>query len=270
MEKTIKNILVHCDNNDTMKNVLDVAFLLSSIYDSKVTIANISEKKNEEAFKNKVEQALKDVDKPLPKNIDFMVKEGKSFKEIVSIANEIHADSIIINNEVPKGFHFFDENTPYKAAMNAPCPVITIGNSQELKNIKKIVLPIDSTVETRQKIPMALSLVKHFDAELVLVGICEEKTGEDRTRMEHYLDQSFQFINEKGFHAEEKVIIHKDICNELIKYANSIQADIIMITAEDSTSGIFSQSYAEQIIHKSNIPVMSVQPKDLKLTYAAL
>jgi nucleotide-binding universal stress UspA family protein len=271
MEKNVKNILVHYDSQDMLPSVVDVAVVLSTMFNSSLTFAHVGEKTNNyDEYKNTLESLLKQKNLPAETQIKFLKKEGKSYVEIVNIAKEINADSIIIKNEHSKGLHFFDDNTPFDAVMAAPCPVITLSKNVRLDNIKNIILPIDHTLETRQKIPMAINLAKHFDATIHIVAVGENKSGELKVKLDHYAEQSKKYIEEKGVKYTFTTIIGNDICTSVINYAQQVNGDIILITADGASNGIFSQPYAAQIINKSPIPVMSLQAKDLKVSYAAL
>ena len=44
----------------------------------------------------------------------------------------------------------------YRVASAAPCPVITIRETFEKETFSRILVPLDNSKETRQKIPMAI------------------------------------------------------------------------------------------------------------------
>jgi len=57
----------------------------------------------------------------------------------------------------------------------------------------------------------------------------------------------------------------KNPTDATIEYATKVDANLIVIMTDQTTSfkNLFLGPYAEQMIHRSPIPVMSIKPKDL-------
>ena len=57
---------------------------------------------------------------------------------------------------------------------------------------------------------------------------------------------------------------YSNYCETVMHYADSIQADLVVINTEQDRviSQIFLGTNAQQIVHKSQIPVLCIHPED--------
>ena len=85
----------------------------------------------------------------------------------------------------------------------------------------------------------------------------------------HYAEQSKKFLEEKGIKTTYDVVLGKNICDTVLEYESKSNADLIIVTADEEVSMLFESCF-EKVIRKSAIPVMSVQAKDLKVSWAGM
>ena len=64
----------------------------------------------------------------------------------------------------------------------------------EKKHISEILFPIDSTMETRQKVPFATELAKYFDAEIHLLGVYSTNVKDIKNLVEGYTKQAMEYV----------------------------------------------------------------------------
>lgn len=55
----------------------------------------------------------------------------------------------------------------------------------------------------------------------------------------------------------------------IIEYAQEAEAGLLLIMTETESAGVFMDTYAQQLVNQSPIPVMSVHSRDTKLTGAS-
>ena len=264
----MKNILVHYNSAEELNSVIDAALTLNKAYKTDITFAHVAEKAGQKDIdlQNQIQSLIKDRVSP-GSNIKFVNKEGKPYQEIPEIAKDHHI--IIMKSEEEKGFHLFKSNSVYNAVVDSPCPVLTF-KENGLKKIQSIVIPIDTSAESRQKIPKAIDIAKHFNATIHILAYGPENIGkEEKRKLELYADQADHFIKEKGVKSVVDIALGKNVIDMVIKYAEKNAVDMIIITVEEDAS-YFGSSAAEKLIINSPIPVLSIQPKDLKVSWAGL
>ena len=118
-----------------------------------------------------VEKALDLIGKyqpELPGNkISWKIKTGKVYSEIAKEAKTSKAFLVVSGTHGASGFeHFWIGSNANRIVSACNCPVITIRGGINIKRpLKKIVMSIDSTQETRQKASFTGMLAKAHDAD---------------------------------------------------------------------------------------------------------
>lgn len=182
---------------------------------------------------------------------DIVRKSAESLKAIIAATNEIEADLLI----VPA-----DKNS--QNLINAlEIPVLTVKDEFTSKPVKHIVMPIHDKPETRQKVPVAVELAKHFGAVVDIVAIYGNG-HEEQVRVKSYANQTDRFMTEKGIECTVNFVNHSKVPEATIQFAKENDADLIIIM-NDRDAGFFSTSFSEKIIRDSPVPVITVEPKDL-------
>lgn len=202
--------------------------------------------------------------KSLGINVEQSFREGNFHRGTLEMANHFGAEIILCGaDNITR--RFWNGSQTYKLLREAKCPVISIQNPMRRKSIERILVPIDSSTETRQKIPTALKYAQLFGAEVHIVGLASSKSKEVVGTVNSYANQSIYFLNERGVDAQFEMMIGSNITDMTLHYADQIEADLIIIMAveEPNPYGFFEGSFPEQMILKSaTIPVLAIQQRD--------
>jgi nucleotide-binding universal stress UspA family protein len=198
--------------------------------------------------------------------LDFKTRKGKVYIEIAQQAKMINADLIITGTHGVSGFEeFWIGSNAYRIVTNAPCPVITLRHDAKIKDVKKIVIPIDSSQETRQKIPVASQLAAYFNSEIHVLSLYSTTLKSVHRRVDNYARQVTDYFKERNVKFVLETRASENITRSTIEYAESIGADLIAIMTEQetTTANIFLGPYAQQMVNHSPIPVLSMRSKEL-------
>jgi len=213
-------------------------------------------------------QELIDKYQPALKNnkLEYKICEGKVYKELCKEAEVENADMIIVGTHGSSGFEeFWIGSNAYRIVSHAPCPVITVRTQYEFdSDIKNIVIPIDSTLETRQKLPFTTKLAKYFGAEINIVSLYSTTIKAVRNRVDNYSKQVAKYLDEENVNYTLEAIEAENITNSTIEYARKMDAELIAIMTEQetTTANLFLGAYAQQMVNHSPIPVLSVHAKE--------
>jgi nucleotide-binding universal stress UspA family protein len=154
-----------------------------------------------------------------------------------------------------------------KIVTYSPCPVITVRETYPIKKtIKKIVLPLDNSAATRQKVPFAMEMARVFNAEIHVLELQSSTLKSIRRIVTKYTEQVERFLKENEIKYQLKSVDCDNITTATIQYAEEIGADqiFIMTEQEQETSNIWLGPFAMQMVNNSPIPVISIQPKVLE------
>lgn len=188
---------------------------------------------------------------------------GTIFSEIISVSKEHTIDLIIMGTHGISGFaEFFVGSNTYKVATQSECPVISIQSHSKKLGFKEILLPIDLSAHSRQKVHHAIVIAKHFVSKIHLIGLEDSTDESELKKLDLYMDQVEEFIKKNELVCIRKMITASNQAKMTIDYATEVDADLIVIMTDqdESMTGRLMGPYAQQIVNHSKIPVMSVQP----------
>ena len=98
------------------------------------------------------------------------IEEGKIYAKITEVAKRLDITFIIMGTKGGESSKFIGSNAN-KVVKTAPCPVITIKGKSHNQGCERIVLPLDLTKETSDKVNQAVFFAKLFKAEIYIVSI---------------------------------------------------------------------------------------------------
>lgn len=267
MDTSFKHILVPVDGSSQSMVAFRSAIAFSQKFNSELTAVHIEENSDEEGIKAKLEPHSQGV------SYRYMHKRGSVFKGILSASEEVDASLIIMGTHGVTGFQeFWMGSNAYKVVSSAKCPVLTMREAKP-DGIKTVVMPIDTSFESRQKAPYAVALAKKFGATIHVLGVSVDKDKETEYQVAAYTRQVMHSFDEEGVTYVHEKRLGGNITNITQEYAASVKADVILIMTEQEPQigSFFLGKFAQQMVNHSPIPVMSVTPReDLLISEAKL
>lgn len=202
--------------------------------------------------------------------ISYVIKEGRVYEAMQVACEELDPMLVVIGTHGMSGFsaRWLGSNA-YRMSLLIDVPIITIRGGVDInKTITKIVFPIDSTTETRQKLPLTALLAKYFNATIYVLGIYTSDVKSVNVRVNSYIKQVVNYLaaNDIDYVADE---LHTtDVADELIMYANKIDANLISVMDEQerSAANFFSGSSLLQLVTKSPYPILISHAKNIYST----
>ena len=203
-------------------------------------------------------------------NVLYNIREGKVYDRICAQAVESEAFMIVVGTHGASGFEeFWIGSNAQKIVSMTPCPILSIRHSRNVNTeLKTIVFPIDSTLETRQKAPFTADIANAFNAEVHILKLYSTSVEAVRATVDAYARQVIQYFDESGV---PTIVVEKDadnITKETLDYAAEVKANLITIMTEQEKTAMnwFLGTYANQMINHCEIPVLSFRPKEYILT----
>lgn len=275
-----KTILVGIDFSDCSINALEHALTIADKAESNVVMIWVNRPdSNKEIFTIEPENLIDEVNKRFKElvnkykyglehgSLSFMIKEGKVYQEIVKAADELDAFLIVIGTHGSSGFEeFWMGSNANKIVTSTDRPIITIRGGVDInRTLTRIVMPIDSTVESRQKVPLTALLAKYFEAEIHVLAVHTTVVTDVRSRVNEYVKQVELYLTENEVRFTREEIEAENITDATIEYAVKVNANLISIMddQETTTANIWLGPYAQQMVNHSPIPVLCVHAKDL-------
>jgi nucleotide-binding universal stress UspA family protein len=214
-------------------------------------------------IQKKLDELSARVKKETGLNAGTNIRTGKIYNEIVEESEDINASMIIMGttgaSTLKKKFLGSNASRVIKEAL---CPVITIKGHEHRKGCKRIVLPLDLTKETRQKVDKTIELAKLFGSTIHIITILETTDEFLINKLTRQLAQVKEVIEEFNVPCTSELIDDKSVYDGIIKYAQKINADLIVIMTQNETqiSDLFIASSAQDVINHSETPVLCIRP----------
>ena len=277
-------ILVPIGFSEQSIMALGQAFNLAKIKNSDVVLLSVVKEQSmmqslfvddlTDQLKLKVKQKLNELAKQYGDkfgvSVDTMVSKGKIYEQINEVAELISADLIVMGTNGSQGnkSKLIGSNAE-KVVRLSKCPVITIKGKDNRIGCENIILPLDLERQTKEKVTYALEYARYWNATIRVVSVVLRDNQEVREKLKKNINQVHDFIVKAGVKCSAELIEGgKKITlgNFVFQYEKKFDADLIMIMTKQeelSLSNNISDT-ARYIINNSEIPVMSIRPKESK------
>lgn len=282
MKTATKNILVPLDFSKQSLIALEQSYNLARLSDSEITLLHVirennaifglfSEKEKEDVIiklQNKLEEFARIATQKSNVIVHTLIAKGNVVEQILETADTINAKFIVMGSNKPDNMmKKVIGTTALKVIREAKCPVISIEGKHHRDGCENIILPLDLTKETTQKVAHAMNFAKMFKSKIHAVSVVTTKDDYLISRLELQLEQVKKFIEKNEITCETKMLkvsgSNEQISNNILDYANDKKGDLIVIMTQQENEIVqyFVGSLAKEIIHKCRIPVMSIVPK---------
>lgn len=232
------------------------------VYSQFTNEERLEHKKSFEELKNEYRGQLKNG------HLDFLMRKGKVHQEVAKAARQKDADLIIAGTHGVTGYEeYWIGSNAYRIVTYAPCPVITIRNDYTFgEGIHDIIFPIDSSVETKQKLPFTAGLAQMFNARIHVLGLYSTNLKSLQKRIDNNVDHVLNYLKKENITYNEHRERTDNMTRLILKFADEQEADLIAImTEQESTqANVFLGQTSEQLISHAQTPILSLRPKNLK------
>lgn len=197
--------------------------------------------------------------------INTIVKMGNPTREIIATEKEIGADMVVMGTH---GYSPIEEfvigSNTLKVITKGAVPVMTMSQKAKKFGYTNILLPIDTSGHSRQKVSYAIELAKTFSAHLHVAGILGADDVNEEAGMGVVMNQIKELAKKQNVIATSEILKGvKNRAKATIAQAEKTKSDLIIIMTDQEAeiSGFFLGPYAQQVIHHSDIPVIAITPE---------
>lgn len=275
-------ILVPVDFSEQSGIALDQAVNLGKQINASITLLHVIEEIGalKQFFSPEMHEDIrKNIQKQLDKlseevsakykiEVDNLIARGKVHDKVAEVAEMVSATLIIMGTHGTDTIkRKFIGSNALRVLRESRVPVITIRGKKHKKGCKNIVLPLDLTKETREKVSKGIWLAKMYGATVRVVSVLFTTDEFVVNRLTRQLSQVHAFLEKNGVECTSEII--KGIKGEetlaqcIVDYAKKVEGDLILIMTQQEIdfTPYFIGSSAQEIINNSEIPVLSIIPE---------
>ncbi|MFZ4546653.1 MAG: universal stress protein [Bacteroidales bacterium] len=276
-----KQSLLALEQSYNLARLLQAEIVLLYVHEQSGIFAGLFSNEQNNEMLSKIDEKLAEVAGKASMttgfSISYMIEKGRIYSKIIDVAKQISAKYIVMGThsatEADEIENRVGANTS-RVIRSASCPVITINSKHLYHGCRHILLPLDLTKETRQKVTMGIEIARIYGAGIKVVSALWSKNDPAIIgRLYQQGDQVTNFISEAGIECTFEIIEssggEKTLVPSILNYAKQqgdIDLVIILTQQEIGIVEYFVGSHAQEFIRLSEIPVMSLVPKELGFT----
>lgn len=277
----IKKILIPIDFSETSMLAIEHGAFMARLYKADVVLVHVIEHSWQkfsivapeikfelpENILSIAEEKLKEVAEKIRKDYGVTAtavsSEGNICGEIVEMVKTEKADIIVMGTQGSSGLQeVFMGSNSYKVVTLASCPVLTVQSHSRRIGFSEILLPIDNSDHSRQKVGHTIELAKHYGARVHILGLLDEDDSADLDKFKIKIEQVKEFVDKSGIPSTVHVQVGGNQAKNTINYAKQHNAELIVIMTdqEENFTGSFLGPYAQQVVNHSWVPVLTFKP----------
>ncbi len=203
----------------------------------------------------------------MPKGFEIIpvIRKGKPANEIAAEVINRRASMVIIGSHGNSKIN--DKNigaNAYKIVTASKCPVLTIPfNTNFSRALTDVVMVIDTTDDTVQKIPTTTKIGKLFSAKVHILGLITSNFEEQTNIVKANINTAEKYLRDHNVRNSSTFKESNDVVKTIIEFAKEIDANLISIMSEQSSDfGFALGEQAKKMINESSIPVLCIHLND--------
>lgn len=259
--------LVPFDFSEVAEKAMRLALDLAEANNGSTYLLHVAEKESEKtALRRQFDDVFNNLTPEEQKITSTKVIVGDLYEDMGKAGELLKASLIVMGTHGASGMQKIFGSKAIKMIRNSGSPFLITQGKKSVDKLKTIVMPFSFAKETIQITSFASTIAKQFNAKIHLVGFHDEDQW-----LEHKV-QSNQLVVRK--HLSDKGIAHEIVNlpkndsyeNELMDYANKVDADII--AAAYFKEGVMPNpnSFMQLMIdNELSIPVLTVNAEELSV-----
>jgi len=193
-----------------------------------------------------------------------VVSIGNITSEIIRVAKEYKVGTVVMgtrgsdsNNDV-----FLGSNA-YRLLTKSDIPVMTVRTDTTTPGYSSILLPIDTSTHSRQKVNMAIEFARKFGSHIHVLGILGKNEDAHEYKLKVILPQIQKMAKARKLECTAEIVKAGNRAKETLACAKKIKADLIICMRDETTefSGLILGTYAHQLLNSSIIPLLCIPPE---------
>jgi nucleotide-binding universal stress UspA family protein len=282
--ETKKNIIiVPTDFTEIIEFATEHAAGICKMHNYKLTLLHIinkdtrsylrKEKLSKEAINERLEKKAKELMEKYGITVDFKAIEGSIFSSIGKVAKEIGANMLVLGTHGKVGVQHLTGSYALKVIESSPAPVIVVQKRGFRSGYKNIVLPIDDTTESKQKVKWAIHIARKFNSTVHIYAMSLSDSFR-MAKIKGNLLQIRKFFDQNSIqHTFELADKNSSFPKQVLAFSQKMDADLILImTNPDKLMPNFIVGqWEEQILFNDLlIPIMAINPLDLNIVVGGM
>ncbi|HRG59306.1 MAG TPA: universal stress protein [Bacteroidia bacterium] len=197
------------------------------------------------------------------------ISKGNPAEEIELAVVNLNIDIVVMGTHGTSGFNeYFIGSNAHKTIKRCPCPVLTVQVDSKKIGFHDIVLPVENTYHSLEKVNKTVDLARKYGAKIHLLGVIHENEPNSVKLFEVMIENVEKVFNHAQVSYNKTIVNADNLAAQTLNYAEQNNADLIVVLTDHESElndSIFG-TLAKQMVNHSKIPVLSIKPKEGKYT----
>ncbi|MCB0401326.1 MAG: universal stress protein [Flavobacteriales bacterium] len=266
MNKETYKVLVPHDYTSVADCAISHAAKIANSFDGEVYLLHVVGKAKEvDANKERLNRIAEASSEKYGVKVNTIIRIGNIFEDIGDVATEIGAGYIVMGTHGAKGMQKIMGSYAIKVISNSKVPFVIVQEKgpSDTDAYDDIVVPIDYSDVTKQKLQVAATIASHFNSKVHLFA-AKESDEFLQTKLNRELTFAKNYYTEKNIsYTIETAEQTGGFKKQLVKYAARINADMIAIVNTQEGAllpDFFGSDEQEVIANDAEIPVIITNP----------
>jgi nucleotide-binding universal stress UspA family protein len=201
------HILVPIDFSEQSFIALGQSYNLARLTKADITLINVIDdtyylpffqKKEDKTLEKKIQKELEKLAHETTEKVGVrvftLVVSGKVYEEIQKAAKKLKCSFIIMGTNGSMGLKKFIGSNALRVIRESPCPVITIKGKKHRPGCKNIVVPLDLSKETKEKVRHAIEFAQLFGSIIHLVTVLNTDDEFIVNKLKRQMQQLYDYV----------------------------------------------------------------------------
>jgi nucleotide-binding universal stress UspA family protein len=264
-QENFTNIVIPFDNSASSRVALRTAVNIAGRFLSNLNFVHVKPEKSTSEKLTDIEEVMEKINQKTGLSTKLFTPIGRIEREVTRISESLNADLIVMGTHGTKGFQeLWMGSNAFRVVSSSSIPVITMQESYPKEGFEKILIPMDDSIESRQKIPMTIQMAKNFNSDVTVLGTSKYEDDETIKKVKAYVDQTIGLLEAEGVHVSGDYHFGGNIADSTLSYAKGAGTDlIIMMSESEPSSGLFIGTNAQRMVNHSPIPLLTIHAKEV-------
>ena len=182
--------------------------------------------------------------------------------EIIEYSKWDRFDLIVMGTHGASGYkEMFAGSNAQRVVTLSDIPVLTMQANTDKIRFQNILLPIDNSLHSREKINIAMEFAAMFGAKIHILGITDADEKVELNKFKIKLESLEKILRAENIRYDTTIEEGDSLALMALNYSENNNCDLIVINTghESKITGVFLGAFAQQIVNHSKIPVLSIK-----------
>lgn len=195
--------------------------------------------------------------------VKTLVAVGNAITEIGKVVKKKNIGLVVMGTEGADSDSslFFGSNSQ-RVVFRSQVPVMTVRKAARRVGYECILLPVDTSEHSRQKVNVAIQVARLFSSRIHLLGLLHPSQQDETGKLEVIMRQVEKRITGERIAVSVEKLITTEPAKATLQSAAAQKADVIIAMTDEKLNNSYfgTRAFDRELVDHAQVPVLSVPP----------